>query len=482
MADEYAEALIHQMVDPNNNGELIRWFSKGQKSGIWKTENVFVPNDTGVVANPDNLYGFANFSSLTVCRPSAIGGIHSTLGSGTFIQLQPLALQAAANPAIEQHLVIDNLVNQVYFSNPIFLNDECVYPVPINGIPSYAVNMEGISPAAGTSSTANNNTLFVTCITNGTASYREVSFGVNALNYNTGVEFSVFNAFGANYYGINGELLPNNPNVATCRYVSTTTETLGCYYLQFYLQGLSHFHATLDATVVLSNEGFIAGSTTMSCRFPNVPAHCSVSNLYQIETLLPLINDGFVVSQSMLCSYEGSTLNDAGLISTAYLNPDYWPGQYAKNPNSFYYYLASLNHDNYDGPLRHGSYCWWSPQDTRDMEASNVVNVNWNKPFMAAAWVAGYAGETVRVRITTVYQYFSENNMFSYSLGGCMKETTPQFLYTLGNVPHCSANGTHLELIKKWMKKVGTMAFTTLKNPNFWSGAADVAGTIASFL
>ena len=24
----------------------------------------------------------------------------------------------------------------------------------------------------------------------------------------------------------------------------------------------------------------------------------------------------------------------------------YWPGQYAKNPNSFYYYLASLNHDN----------------------------------------------------------------------------------------------------------------------------------------
>ena len=29
--------------------------------------------------------------------------------------------------------------------------------------------------------------------------------------------------------------------------------------------------------------------------------------------MLPLINDGFVVSQSMLCSCEGSTLNDAGL-------------------------------------------------------------------------------------------------------------------------------------------------------------------------
>ena len=377
MADEYAEALIHQMVDPNHNGDLIRWFSKGQKSGIWKSENVFVANDTGDVTSDSNPYTRQgtygpSYSSMTVVRPEAIGSITSTKGTSTTYYPMPVQAQLAPQAVVAQHVSMSATNNVFYISNPIIYNNEVMYPLPVAGNPCYPIAIANMSTSIGSSSTPNNNGFWIRGYATGTQANSEVQVNCDLINSNNEVLFTASGYFGGATTGYNGAVM----NLISAEYYQQmkqvqVTDQANVAFLRIQLKSQN---AIVDDffQFTISNGGYLAGTTTFTIQYPNYAGHTIAQDLYQIDSLLPLIDDGFVVSQSMLCSYEGSTLNDAGLISTAYLNPHYWPGQYAKNPNSYYYYLASLNHDNYDGPLRHGSYCWWAPQDGRDMDSDNV--------------------------------------------------------------------------------------------------------------
>jgi len=88
------------------------------------------------------------------------------------------------------------------------------------------------------------------------------------------------------------------------------------------------------------------------------------------------------VAQTVLATYMGSSLNDGGQISAAFVQKGVLESNYfsAASLNSLGMYQNQENLANaegaYNGPLKTGAYVWWSPNDPTDVSFGTIANQN----------------------------------------------------------------------------------------------------------
>jgi hypothetical protein len=207
-------------------------------------------------------------------------------------------------------------------------------------------------------------------------------------------------------------------------------------------------------------------------------AHLVVSPAVTIDDA-PWENDGAVaeirpVAMSALFSSTLSDLTNGGIVSAAYLPSSTcaanWFTNATGNGVGQLQSWESLSPLGYNGRLRDGSYCYWSPEDLQDQifrtpEASNSV------PYPCLA-LAGqmFPGTSVtgdvlvgRLELVTIYEFTTNVPLWEQ-----VRYVGSQALIDAANRmlcdhPHSMANETHREFILRVLRAVGRGAVSAGK-------------------
>lgn len=113
----------------------------------------------------------------------------------------------------------------------------------------------------------------------------------------------------------------------------------------------------------------------------------------------------------------------------------------------------------YQGKLKDGCYCWWTPQRISDLQMNSLAECDMEDypTIMVAGQWAPNAGETVnaasaligRLRIVTLYEYTGQQQIITQAYQGCSIGFLERTKMLLHGQPTAMANGTHLAWIKK---------------------------------
>lgn len=225
----------------------------------------------------------------------------------------------------------------------------------------------------------------------------------------------------------------------------------------------------------------------MEILLPNVATHCLVYDINSAATIVNSAEEFFVLGQSVLCTYQGSTLEDGGLASICRLPSNTIIGEKSDvgavsnlQSNPYYDFLASIANNRYDGPLKDGLYSFYLGEDESNYFYRPVEDAPYpDVPYIAAAYsTTGATFQNLyRIKIITHVQFLSNNNIYSQAPSPYMRDL--KLLHNvLSMVPASYCNPLHKKQIADYLKKVGKRIGTVVSNPQNWLSAAKIAADI----
>lgn len=340
-----AVSIIDQVLDPEDCQDLCRWPNTYGLSAVYKCKNII---NASFSASSSSYVNGINRCCVAV-YPRLNNAIFTTYGALTQYRCYaPAQLNTGftnQNVFCVQHVSI-NTGDSVSVTSPLFapidLSGDAVLPVPVPQLSSMAYP---VSWNLFTTGTAGNAFIGSFSGNSGVAGF-DVVCNLYDFNYilvgTTLINFSQWNAstltatnFGYNSFTAGG----SSSTIAwmTMNVVAGSAPVNGVLQLSF---GVMPSYA--------GGNSFI--------QFPNHPQHCASTSLKDATNIINTSDAAFVSSQSLLITFEGSSLNNGGQLAIARLPSADIPGEGVSidQYSTWYSYLASLPYNNYDGPVKDG--------------------------------------------------------------------------------------------------------------------------------
>lgn len=225
----------------------------------------------------------------------------------------------------------------------------------------------------------------------------------------------------------------------------------------------------------------------MEILLPNVATHCLAYDINASATIVNSAEEFFVVGQSVLCSFQGSDLENGGLGVITRLPSNTIIGEKSDigaisnlQANPYYDFLASIANNRYDGPIKEGFYSFYLGEDENNYFYRPVEDAPFpDVPYIAAAYsTTGSTFQNIlRIKIITHVQFLSNNNIYSQGPSPYMRDL--KLLHNmLSLVPASYCNPLHKKQIADYLKRVGKKIGSAVSNPQNWLSAAKIAADI----
>jgi hypothetical protein len=175
-----------------------------------------------------------------------------------------------------------------------------------------------------------------------------------------------------------------------------------------------------------------------------------------------------VVAQSLLATYVGSELTNAGDVA-ALMYRGGVPAQFSRLAT---YSDIAEHPDAYEGKLKDGTYTYWEGQDAVDYSFRSIFAKNdYRRPYHVVSGL--YVGDPtsgvinnanfIRVRVITVVEFTSRSQVYSSGPSPVCPELIVLSARVLAGVPNAMENGKHMAKLKqiaggvgRFLKKTGT--------------------------
>lgn len=443
------ESLVNQILDPESasaNG-LERWPELMGLSGIYHSKNII-----------DAKFATDNRCSVYV-HPRLSNSIFTTSGAESIVTLTK-ASPTANHPVFQDYVQIKAGL-ETEISCPIYVSgDECLLKTP-----NPTINTDGMYPGQ-----------FI--VLPGDNVWIDISFDAAAdlsiqgelyLMDNTGA--IVMGVITSSYDSVNNRL----------RIIIPGTGLIPHTHFAIKFTSLYDYSGSFKA--IITQDTASLGASTF--KLFNQAEHCDVADIKDANVFFDDADKYSVVSQSLLCTSQMSSLNNAGTIGAARVS-----GAIAsQGDNSFsntYQFLSSLPTNSYDGPVKDGCYVWNLYDDKAAYFYKNVrEGHNLDQPYLCAQFTvdAGVvAASPVRIKVNTVVQFKTTSSIFSLAPSEYIGEELPKMLHLLSLIPAAYSNGLHKRDLKKYLKQAGDMVVKVMKNPKTYSTLAKYGPMLASFL
>jgi hypothetical protein len=178
------------------------------------------------------------------------------------------------------------------------------------------------------------------------------------------------------------------------------------------------------------------------------------------------------VGQSVLVSYMGTELVNGGTIASCYVPDNLVRADYFNNSEQaegqLQYVEALMKLDgSYNGPLKDGTYAWWSPYDDTDSNFRTVSAMNQAQfPAIIVSGIfnpstviaSGSSQLMMRVELCTTYEFITKATCFDLEHCIGSQQHIDAANNSISQQPHCMPNGKHLEFLKRMVGAIGDFA------------------------
>lgn len=193
------------------------------------------------------------------------------------------------------------------------------------------------------------------------------------------------------------------------------------------------------------------GTGSVTVEFLDVDA----TSISMTEFAQPLIADRWVdtnnyvqfyrvTALSMLASYRGNMLENAGMIAGARV-PSHW----RPNGATMYESLCRLPpSDFHKNPLQEGAYVWRLPYDLQEWE---FIPVNRDPEVLTNLVIAGYFGDAdagLDITVTAVVEFYSPLQLFERNPCPAFTDAYELALRSLLELPPATCNPAHDKLVR----------------------------------
>jgi len=441
------QALVDTVLDPDSVDAGARWPNSFGLSSVYKSVNTI------------NAQFDKDAQSMVAVHPRLSNAIFSTAGDVYTQALVPVGTNLG-NFLFQKVAINSNSVPVCPITAPWFFNNSHVaLPQPAN-VPAGSTNF--LYPIGWNSTDA---TAVLTMQFSGVVPADVGLFTVRIRWYDATL---------AQTHIVNLVLPAGGTVNQTLNPVVATNVT---YYMSIELvQAFQPYEGTV--TVQLKEVG---GAPALNVILDNTYTHCIASNLNGATTISNSSEEYFVTAQSLLCTFQGSSLNNGGLISTARVPGDTALGEKtdpgaeaAAGGSSVYGWLASLQNNRYDGKLKNGSYTWYLGDSEEDYFYRPVQEFLDDLPYMVAAFSTTDTGPNiVRIKVVTHVMFKSNSNVYSQLPSPYMRDIA-MLPHILSLVNSSYSNDGHKGGLKESLKGIGKQVGKMLMSPKTWITAAEL--------
>lgn len=464
------DLLVDQMLNPDGCNEITRWPNTYGLSAVYKCNTIINPN-----------FGADNICCVVV-NPTIRDAIMYTSGTVVTQYLVPWGSSNAVNPYSEQNFSLTNNLDDVYWSSPIiFAAKHAVLPVPNsqNNALLYPIQFDSATGGIGTDPIS--------------MSFRfpeaiAAQVGITVQLYDTTYEplfatpiTGVIGSVGSpDGMGLDIDLLDQDASIlGEVRYISILIEGQNQPY---YGPGYLFFYST--ATTVDAQPRI---------QIPNVGQHVVIQDIKDADTIDQSADQAFMLSQSVLITSNMSDLQNGGVIAIARIpgSAVVGGGDAQVDSNSWYDWISSLSHNQYDGPVKKGAYSWYLPDDEtgffyRPISAAQekslpyIVSSFTNIPTTDGTTPTA-ANLSMRIKVTSIVQFTTTSSVYDCR-PSCRISENDFMHHILSLIQASYSNDGHKGGLKSALKSVGGQVVKLLKNPKTYTTVADIIGGLGKAL
>lgn len=453
-------SLVDQMIDPEASDGTIRWPNSYGKSAIYKTKNVI-----------NAAFAFDNRCAVAV-HPRLRDAIFTTFGGETEGPL-PAGSVDGVKPNAQQLLEI-GINQEIQLTEPIYFSDHHVaVPFPSSTAERLLYPIGLLYPDASVQTALVFNFSFPGAILG--------ELGVNIYGYNAdGISVGMATSLIDSFSSATVEIFDDNgtPGID----IPTFSEQPTYLSIEFFANGVPY----TGVVRMIIASGSSAPLTEWSYILQNHAQHMLKYDLKDADDLLNNAERAFVVSQSLLCTAEMSTINDGGVIAVARVpgGTEVGEGSSSREANTWYEWIASLNNNNYDGAVKHGCYSWYLPDDERGFFYRDISSFyNAQLPYIVAEFTAADTTEStiVRIKVTTVVQFTTNSNLYA-KMPADYYASTRRLHYILSLIAASYNNDGHGSALRRHLATLTGKVKTMLKDPDTYHNAAKLISYIPTLL
>jgi len=463
-----SQHLVEQLLDPESSMDPQRWPNTYGLSAVFKTKNVIECKYS------DNGGGSPNGNrSAVVVYPGLKGSICVTKGASTVAHLGPVDntnIEIQGDNAFSFTSDVSLAVRESQpWAQPISFNNggDLIFPQPYSN-----VDFDDFPPGA----------LLYPISGPAVVDANFLSMRITGGNILRG-ELAVTTYLLDSTY----TLVPGSKSYC----VAAADATIGPFvinptaaafdYLAVYITA-GEFSFDGDLSMRLS----VAADEGIDYTLLNHPQHMIAYDLNNADTVVESGDEAIVVAQSLLLTYQGSTLNDTGSLAVARVPPKTIIGKSSSEIDSdtWYQFIASLPYNNHDGATRSGGYSWLLKVDEEGYFYKNIDSEDYsNVDYMCAEWSSvgtgdGDNGQPVRIRVDSICQFTTNSTVYAQAPSMYIGQDIEHIRFLLSNIPAAYENNTHIEQLKAMLKKIASSVVGVLKNPNTYTTAAQIAAML----
>lgn len=155
-----------------------------------------------------------------------------------------------------------------------------------------------------------------------------------------------------------------------------------------------------------------------------------------------------IAAMSMLVTYRGNMLENAGVIASARA-PCIWKG----GEDDLYKSICKLSDNKYKGPIVEGTYIWWLPMDAGELDfIPGFAGLNVESTSLYVGGIFGDDGGSMEVTLDVIVDFYSPLQIFERKLFPPMSDAYFVLLHDLSQLPAGTCNPKHLDILKKGAK------------------------------
>lgn len=457
-----SEQLVDQLLDPESSMDPMRWPNTYGLSAVYKAKNVI------------NARFAADNRCAAIVYPTMLGAIYTTAGSTSVYSL-PAFNEGVTSPSDPSALPHGSQFFTItgsdisYFNQPILFSSSDVL------VPVY--NSNQIAPLYPASFAALGNSVdlqffgYLSGINPGLIILKARLYDINFVQLG-----------GVSINGANGADPARDDGFMSTLFTSPATIGAAYFSLEIY-----HRDPATALTQGLVRIG-IASSDPLDVNqiFMTLPNHAQHMTVYDIRDADTLVNNSekfFISAQSLLITAEMSTTRDGGVLAIARVPADTAVGfQSGQAFDSWYEYISSLPYNSYDGPIKHGGYSWYLPDDERGYFYRKVDTVNiLDLPFMVTEFTAADVteGSIVRIKVATTVQFTTNASIYSLAPSAYMGDIE-YIHHMLSCINAAYSNDGHADGLKRALKMMGSKIVQLLKDPHTYTTVAKIASTLGA--
>lgn len=463
-----SQDLILSILDPEMCMNPQRWPNTYGTSALFKSKNVIEANFTAAADAGDELSLDNTARSTIIVYPQMKNAIFTTQASKQFTNfvLTKSATTSGTPDNLTPFLETSVSLSQgqrISVAQPfIFPGNKALFPFPNKTTRKllYAINTTSGAGGADTGKVL----IMQTNAAPGT-------LGITATVYTR--DFVQVATFGPTYNRGSirdgaGDVGINVWNPSTLLNLDVVGADVTYYWIAIEL--VSRTATTVSADVRIGIYYGLANQANTSINVFPVAQFCDAYSIANAETVEGASDEAFVIAQSLLATFEGSSLNNAGQLAIARVPPRTKMGivgNVVVNVDNWYQYIADLPLNNYNGPTKKGGYAWYLSTDEEGYfysEANRNINIK-DSYIVLECTTSDTTNTAIRYMVNSIVQFCTNSTAFNQAPSEFIGDDIEKIRHLLSNIPAAYENPTHRQQLTNMLKNIGSQVWKIAKNP-----------------